>query len=123
MYLVSKCQIKWEIVSNFCGLFRMSELYLPKLALPSLNLCSAIEGFFIRTLVTFLVKLYELTTSYIFKSNSKCQINRVRSADIRDWQTQDLYIQVCSISICLFHIDSQLSFHQIYFSNYSNSTI
>ena len=22
-----KCQIKWEIVSNFCGLFRMSELY------------------------------------------------------------------------------------------------
>ena len=26
--LLSKCQkIKWEIVSNFCGLFRMSELY------------------------------------------------------------------------------------------------
>ena len=24
--LLSKCQIKWEIVSNFCGLFRMSEL-------------------------------------------------------------------------------------------------
>ena len=24
--LHSKCQIKWEIVSNFCGLFRMSEL-------------------------------------------------------------------------------------------------
>ena len=25
--LPSTCQIKWEIVSNFCGLFRMSELY------------------------------------------------------------------------------------------------
>ena len=25
--LLCKCQIKWEIVSNFCGLFRMSELY------------------------------------------------------------------------------------------------
>ena len=23
---LSKCQIKWEIVSNFCGLFRVSEL-------------------------------------------------------------------------------------------------
>ena len=22
-----ECQIKWEIVANFCGLFRMSELY------------------------------------------------------------------------------------------------
>ena len=28
--LLSKCQIKWEIVSNFCGLFRMSELYHSK---------------------------------------------------------------------------------------------
>ena len=26
-HLLSKRQIKWEIVSNFCGLFRMSELY------------------------------------------------------------------------------------------------
>ena len=26
--LISKCQIKWKIISNFCGLFRMSELYL-----------------------------------------------------------------------------------------------
>ena len=26
--LLSKCQIKWKIVSNFCGLFRISELYL-----------------------------------------------------------------------------------------------
>ena len=25
--LLCKCQINWEIVSNFCGLFRMSELY------------------------------------------------------------------------------------------------
>ena len=25
--LLSRCRIKWEIVSNFCGLFRMSELY------------------------------------------------------------------------------------------------
>ena len=25
--LVSRCQTKWEIVSNFCALFRMSELY------------------------------------------------------------------------------------------------
>ena len=25
--LLSTCQIKWDIVSNFCGLFRMSELY------------------------------------------------------------------------------------------------
>ena len=25
--LLSKCQITWEIVSNFCGLFRMYELY------------------------------------------------------------------------------------------------
>ena len=26
--LLRKCQIKWEIVSNFCGLFRMSEFYV-----------------------------------------------------------------------------------------------
>ena len=26
--LLSKCQIKWEMVSNFCGLFRMSELWI-----------------------------------------------------------------------------------------------
>ena len=25
--LLSKCQIKWKIVSNFCGLSRMSALY------------------------------------------------------------------------------------------------
>ena len=25
--LLSKCQVKWEIVSSFCCLFRMSELY------------------------------------------------------------------------------------------------
>ena len=25
--LLSKSQIKWQIVSNFCGLFRMSQLY------------------------------------------------------------------------------------------------
>jgi hypothetical protein len=26
-HVLGKCQIKWEIISNFCGLFRMSELY------------------------------------------------------------------------------------------------
>ena len=28
--LLNKCQIKWEIVSNFCGLFRRSGLYIEK---------------------------------------------------------------------------------------------
>ena len=28
LHLPTKRQIKWEIVSNFCGFFRMSELYL-----------------------------------------------------------------------------------------------
>ena len=28
--LVSKIQVKWEIMSNFCGLLRIYELYLAK---------------------------------------------------------------------------------------------
>ena len=33
--LLTKCQIKWEIVSNFCGLFRMSALYQSSMNEPS----------------------------------------------------------------------------------------
>ena len=42
---LSKCQIKWKTVSNFCGLFRMSELlYVTAFRPQNFSHCSVICG-------------------------------------------------------------------------------
>ena len=67
--LLSKCQIKWEIISNFCGLFRMSELYADLyIALWNLKLQHKMWLRFFFTLLSF---------SNQNKQKKHCKIKRI----------------------------------------------
>ena len=112
-YDSSKCQIKWDIVSNFCGLFRMSELYFSYIFHFLFVLMEFLweKGYWFARNVTPVYSIWaivRLRKEYILLASQWCFCHGIFSSSVFNFMTSTLQLICISIlSVTLFKLSTR----------------